>query len=81
MNITKLSSKYQIVVPSKVREALGLKAGTKVSLYPVDRDRAMLVKRSVDPVIALEGLGKEVWQQLGGADSYIKQERAAWDKK
>jgi len=28
----------------------------------------------------LKGLGKEVWRSLGGADSYIKQERASWEK-
>lgn len=28
----------------------------------------------------LRGLGKEVWRSLGGADTYIKQERASWEK-
>lgn len=57
-----------------------LKAGTSVMLYPLDDSSAMLVKEPRKTVATLRGLGKEVWQSLGGADRYIKQERASWDK-
>lgn len=80
MTSTKLSSKYQIVVPKEVRAKLKLKAGMMVGVYALDADRAVITKRPVDPVAALEGLGAEVWQALGGGEKYLKQERASWDK-
>ena len=78
MSVSKLSSKYQIVIPKAMRTSLGLRQGMKVRLYQVDDDRVMLVRESADAVSALRGLGKEVWQKLGGADKYLKRERASW---
>ena len=31
-------------------------------------------------VSALEGLGKEVWDELGGVEKYIQEERDSWDE-
>lgn len=81
MATTKLSQKYQIVVPREVREKLKLSVGQEVRLYAVDHDLAVIVRHPKDRVKALKGLGKELWRSLGGADSYIKQERAAWKRK
>ena len=78
MATTTLSAKYQIVIPKAVRVKLGLRRGMKVRIYPVDEDRAMIVSESSDIVSELRGLGKEVWQKLGGAYKYIKRERASW---
>jgi len=36
MKTTKVSSKYQIVIPLKVRNALGIKAGQKVQVVPYE---------------------------------------------
>lgn len=80
MSKAKLSKKYQIVIPKEVREKMHLSAGVQVAVYPVDENRAMIVKRPKDYVKSLRGLGKEVWEALGGADKYIKEERASWDK-
>jgi len=77
---TTLSSNHQIVMPKAIRERMKLKAGTSVALYPLDDNRVVLVKQPKSYVEALSGLGKEVWGSLGGADKYIKQERASWDK-
>lgn len=81
MNKTKLSRKYQVVIPKAVREQMRLRVGESVAVYGVDEHRAVLVKRPKDYVAALEGLGKEVWDALGGADKYIHRERASWQKK
>lgn len=35
-------------------------------------------KRPKSYTQALEGLGAEVWRELGGTDAYIKGERASW---
>lgn len=78
---TKVSSQYQIVVPKDVRKALGLKAGMRVDITPLDEYRAILMKRPHSMVDALQGLGKDVWKSLGGGTRYLKRERASWDKK
>ncbi len=78
MATTTLSQKYQIVVPLQVRQKLRLSAGMKVALYPLDDSRAVLVKEPASPLKALKGLGKDVWETLGGSDAYIQQERSSW---
>ena len=81
METAKLSRKYQVVVPKEVRKKMNLRVGERVSVYSVDENRAMLVRRPKSYADALQGLGKEVWEALGGADKYIREERASWDKK
>lgn len=80
MATSKLSKKYQITIPKKVREKLGLKKGSKVSIKEKGSGRAVL-----EPVDSLtekyKGLGKETWKKLGGADKYLSQERSLWDRK
>lgn len=81
MNKTTLSKKYQVVIPKSVREQMNLRVGERVAVYGVDERRAVLVKHPKDYVAALEGLGKEMWEKLGGADKYIRGERASWQKR
>lgn len=81
MNISKLSSKYQIVIPKVLRDGMKLKKGMSIVLYPLDGERAILVKHPANYTKALEGLGKEVWRSLGGSAKYMKQERASWGKR
>ncbi len=81
MDTAKLSRKYQIVVPKEVRKKMNLRVGERVAVYGVDENRAMLIRRPKSYADALQGLGKEVWEALGGADKYIREERASWDKK
>lgn len=80
MNTAKLSKKYQIVVPREVRKQMNLRQGARVALYPLDDERAILMKYPSNHVGALKGLGAEVWRSLGGAEKYIKEERASWEK-
>lgn len=77
--ITKLSQKYQVVIPKEIRQRMRLKAGMSVTLQPLDENRAVLVKQPKDYVAALSGLGQDVWKKLGGVN-YIKRERQRWDK-
>lgn len=78
MKTATISSKYQIVIPKQVREHLKLKKGTKVSISSIDQESALITKQPVDYVKALEGLGADIWQALGGTDKYIREERASW---
>lgn len=81
METAKLSQKYQIVVPRHVRKKMKLHAGSRLGIYPVDGEKAILLKYPKNYVDAMRGLGKEIWRMLGGATRYIKQERASWNKK
>ncbi len=68
-----LSSKNQIVVPKKAREALKLKPGDKIRVVVID-DRVVLHKRAKDPVAAFRGssLG------LRYPPDYLDREREDW---
>lgn len=81
MSTTKLSQKYQIVIPKTVREKMNLKEGMSITVYPVDSQYALLMKSPGNYVQTLKGLGKDVWKALGGGGAYIKQERMSWNKK
>jgi hypothetical protein len=32
----------------------------------------------VDPLLALRGLGKELWRELGGGEKFIRELRSNW---
>lgn len=51
------SSKGQIVIPSKIRKELGIKAGTKVSIVS-DHQKITLYPLPKDPIRAARGLLK-----------------------
>lgn len=33
-----------------------------------------------DPLVALRGLGRKLWEEAGGADRYVRIERTSWDE-
>jgi AbrB family looped-hinge helix DNA binding protein len=76
----KISSKNQIVIPSEVRERLKLKKGASISIYAVDETHAIITKHPAKKGYAesMVGLGKEIWDELGGVDKYIEEERNSW---
>ena len=78
----KISSKNQIVIPSEVRERLQVKKGSELLLYAIDDNTAMVVKHPPKGHYAesMLGVGKEIWDELGGVDKYLKEERTSWDK-
>lgn len=82
MKKIKMSSKNQIVIPGSVRERLGLRKGATLAIYAVDNQWAILSKqpKNGNYVDSMTGLGKEIWDELGGADKYIRDERDSWDK-
>ena len=81
METAKLSQKYQIVIPQEVRKKMKLQVGSRIAVYSIDNQRAVLLKSPENYVGALKGLGKNIWRALGGATRYIKQERTVWNKK
>lgn len=81
MHTSTLSQKYQVVVPSAVRQSMKLKVGQRVYVQVIDENKALITKHPQSHVSALLGLGKHVWDKLGGSEKYIKQERDSWRKK
>lgn len=81
MATSKLSIKYQIVVPRAVRQQLKLRAGMRVYITPLNDRRALLTAMDDDPVRSLEGLGQDIWKKLGGTHRYMRKERSTWKRK
>lgn len=73
----KVSSRYQIVIPKRVRETLGLRPGDRL-LVELEEGRVVLRLRPRSYAQHLRGLHKEVWQGLD-AREYVQKEREAWD--
>lgn len=72
----KVSSKYQIVIPKRVREALGLRPGDRL-LLAFEDGKVVMRLRPRSYAQHLRGLHKEVWQGLD-ATEYVREERASW---
>jgi len=75
--VSKISSKYQVVLPRQVREALGLHAGDAL-LFLVEGNMVLLRARPANFTATLRGLHREVW---GGKDprEWLERERSQWD--
>ena len=72
----KVSSKHQIAVPAAVRRQLEIDAGDHL-LVEVQDGVIVLIPMPEDPVEALEGLGREIWEGVD-VQEYIDGERAGW---
>ncbi len=79
MSITKISDKYQVVIPKTNREKLNLKQGQKLMVYTIGSHLIMSPKHK-NYADRLEGLGKETWKNIDPL-KYIIEERKSWDKK
>ncbi len=74
----KVSSRYQIAIPSVVRRKLGIRTGDRL-LVDVRGDHVILMPEPEDFARHLQGLHREVWE---GEDpqEYVRRERAAWQE-
>lgn len=75
-----VSSQGQIVIPSKVRRAMGVSGGDKIRLRLEEKNKiqtAVIEPDKVDWVARTAGIAKGVY---GDVDKYIEQERASWGK-
>lgn len=73
---TKVSSKYQIVIPKSVREKVGLTEGQSLHVYPLDQG-ILLTKEKRWPEDYL-GSEKDFWAKIDVA-KYLQAERDSWD--
>jgi AbrB family looped-hinge helix DNA binding protein len=73
----KVSSKYQIVIPKRVRQELGLQPGDRF-LITLEDGKVVMRLRPRSYAQHLRGLHKEVWEELD-ATEYVQKEREAWE--
>lgn len=79
---SKVSDKYQVVIPKAVREELGLRRGFKVRWVTLSDGTVVLElanKQRVGWAKRMRGLGKEVWQGVD-VNQYIDELREDWTK-
>ena len=73
MSTTKISSKYQVVIPSEARKSLGLKAGD--DLIVIVRDgHLVLIPKPKSFADATKGIMKGRYPE-----DYLQKERDSWD--
>jgi len=77
-NVVKVGRRYQIVIPKKVREQLGVNIEDELIVRVRDGWIIMQPKpRRYSEY--MQGLGKEVWKGVE-ATEYVRKEREAWEK-
>jgi AbrB family looped-hinge helix DNA binding protein len=79
MSLTKVSHKFQVVIPKDIREFLGISKGDTLQVYKKNHEIVMKKIEAKKPLSLrnLKGLGKEIWQAID-VDEYIKKERESW---
>ncbi len=79
MPLTKVSHKFQVVIPKNIRELLGISKGDILQVYEKDDEIVMKKIKSTEPLSLkdLKGLGKEIWKDID-FEEYIRKERESW---
>ena len=72
MQIVKLSSKNQIVIPKEAREAMHVKANDEL-LVIVKNNVTIIFPKPKEYSESLAGIGKGIYKK-----EYIKKERSSW---
>jgi AbrB family looped-hinge helix DNA binding protein len=73
----KVSTKHQVVVPSRARRALGIVAGDRLTVE-VTPEAIILRPRARRAGGRLRGLGSEIWQGIDPVE-YVRELRREWD--
>lgn len=76
---TRVSSKYQVVIPKSVREKVGVNKGDELIVTVQGSDIVLKVKPNnfTDHML---GLHREVWENVDATD-YVDGERTSWERK
>lgn len=71
MSLSKLTSKYQVTVPSDIRAILGVKAGDRIE-FRVENEQVLLKKPNPIDWTYVESLdyGLSEWASEGGCKAY-----------
>jgi AbrB family looped-hinge helix DNA binding protein len=73
----RVSSRYQISVPSMARKRLNIQSGDRL-LVDVQDGVLILIPQPQNYTARLAGLHREVWQDID-TTAYLQEERDAWD--
>jgi len=79
MPLTKVSHKFQVVIPKEIRELLSISKGDILEVYGKNNEvimKKLMPLKSIS-LKDLKGLGKELWEDVDVED-YIKKERDSW---
>ncbi len=61
MEAVKISPKYQVVIPKRIREALGLRPGQRLQIMEIGNRIELIPERSIEEMEGfLEGIDTEV---------------------
>jgi AbrB family looped-hinge helix DNA binding protein len=74
----KVSSRYQISVPSKARKELNIQRGDRL-IVDVQDGMILLVPVPGDITEYLAGLHKDIWRGVD-AVTYLREERGSWGR-
>lgn len=74
----KVSNRFQIAVPSAVRERLKIRRGDRL-LVDIQDGMVILIPEPSSHTAALAGLHREIWERLDG-DRFLERERSGWDE-
>ena len=72
---TQVSTKYQVVIPKLIREALGIQPHDSL-LFVISGDTVIVRPRPASLTAALRGLHAELWPD---PDTWLEEERSAWE--
>lgn len=72
----KVSSRYQIAIPSLARTSLNIEAGDRL-LVDIQDGVIVLIPQPADYVGHMAGLYRELWEKVDSGE-YLEQEREAW---
>jgi len=72
----RVSGKYQVVIPKKIREALNISKGDEL-VVSVKDGQILMRPKPKNYTEYMRGLHKEVWRDVEAAE-YIAEERKAW---
>ncbi len=76
--VVKVGKRYQIVIPKRVREQLGVNIEDEL-IVGVRDGRIIMQPRPRKYSEYMQGLGKEVWKGID-ATEYVRKERESWEK-
>ena len=72
---TQVSTKYQVVIPKLVREALGIHPHDSL-LFVISGDTVIVRPQPASLTTALRGLHAELWPDPA---AWLEEERSAWE--
>lgn len=77
MATTKVTTKYQIVIPKIIRQQASIKEGQELYIYLVGKEILLSPKKKWPNDYI--GSQKDIWKNVDVA-KYLKEERNSWDE-